>query len=273
MIERPDFSEDCRIRIVSDLHLGHRKSFVQETRDLIPLLEGCDVLVCNGDTAETRTGPYKQRGMEMRRELEMLCQSRGQRLFLIGGNHDPDVPTRAAYLCDGLAFLMHGDALFKTGAPWGREFLQNKALIFDIIRKYPEHECNLRDRLSMNREIAAAIPAVLSKEVRGSRLTNFLLHAAWPPSRPLRILGAWGLYKRYVRRFARRYAPECQLIITGHMHRRSIFQTDRRLFINTGAFFQHARPWIIDICRRELILSEVTAGLSPCNTVGSFSLK
>lgn len=272
MIETFDRDKDSRIRIVSDIHLGHRKSAVFSPEKLLPLIDPCDVLICLGDTAETKPGRYQEDGLRKLEELSALMQEKGKKLFIIGGNHDPATPTRGAFMDHKLIFMMHGDALFKTGAPWGREYLLNKQLITDIIRKYPEAGKTLQDRLALAQEVAAAVPAILSQEKGNSKLINFLLHAAWPPSRPFRIMGSWFLYKHLVRKFARKYVPETRVVITGHMHRRSLFMADRKLFINTGAFFNHATPWIVDIHERKLTVSNVAPDFSAANSVASYSL-
>lgn len=272
MIEHPDIDSSSRIRIISDIHLGHKKSSIKATTDLTPLIEGCDTLIALGDSAETRIGKYKESGLQGRQELIELCQSLGRKLILIGGNHDPDVPARGLFLQNNLIFMMHGDSLFKTGAPWGREYLQNKKIIKDIIRKYPEAGKTLHDRLTMSKEVAEAIPAILSKESGYGKLIDFFLHAAWPPTRPIRILGSWYLYKHMVRKFARKYVPQSKIIITGHMHRRTLFMADNRLFINTGAFFSHATPWIVDIHEHNLTVSNISPKLTPTHSVASYSL-
>lgn len=273
MIARPEYSENTRYRIVSDLHLGHEKSYFHHLDQLRFLLDGCDTLICLGDTAETRVNRFQQRGFEFREELRDLCRTEQKNLIIIGGNHDPDIHDRAAFLLDERIFMMHGDAIFQTGAPWGREFLYNKEQVFDIIHKYRNEPDNLRNRLSMNREIADQIAPVLSRQFGSNKYLNFLIHAAWPPSRPARILGAWILYKKYIRRFTRKYVPQAEVVITGHLHRRSIFQADKRCFINTGAYFQNATPWIVDIHQNLLTVSNLEAKKSIGRSVASFSLK
>lgn len=257
MIQYPFYSEDARVRIFSDLHLGHQKSYFQKAEQLLPLIQDCDIVICNGDTAETRQGKYYHTGIAERENLIQLCHQENKQLIIIGGNHDPDIETRAAFLEENSLFLMHGDAIFDSGAPWGREYLQNKSLILSIIKKYTSNIVSLKGRLAMAREIAAAVPAITSKEYGNNKLLNFLLHATLPPDRPIRILGAWILYSHLIEKFAKTYAPEAKIIITGHMHRRSVFHTHERIFINTGAFFKHAKPWVVDITHKKLRLLTV----------------
>lgn len=272
MITRLHYNEDERVRIISDLHLGHKKAYFHNIPEVKFLLDGCDTLICLGDTAEARSGRYQEKGLALRQEFRDLCTAENKKLVLVGGNHDPDIHDRAAFLDDERIFMMHGDAMFRTGAPWGREFLYNKDLVFDIIRKYREGE-NLRDRLAMNQEIAGSIPAYVAREFGTNKIFNYLLHAAWPPDRPFRIMGAWMLYRKYIRRFVRKYTPQSEIIITGHLHKRSLFQADKRCFINTGAFFQNAIPWIIDIHRSKLTISNLEDRKKVGRSVASFFIK
>ena len=246
VLER-DFSPRTRVRILSDLHLGHKKSFIQKKEQLLALLEGCDVLICNGDGAETRRGPFLEKALLWREEFTRLAQEEGKEVLFIGGNHDPDIPLRAAFLQQRRLFLMHGDAVFKTGAPWGREYLYHKKFIEKIIKDQWSPTMSLPARLSFAQEIAGALPAQLSKEWGKNKLVNFALHATWPPTRAFRILGSWLLFPFLWQKFVAKYAPESQVYVTGHMHRPYYFKKAGKVFINTGAFFNHARPSVLDL--------------------------
>lgn len=257
LIIYPDIDSSKKVRITSDIHLGHKKADVHDVNELRPLLEGCDYFICNGDLAELREGHYKASGEAMLEELYELVESLPIEFLYIGGNHDPKIPTRACFLRGRDIFITHGDIVFRTGAPWGREYLQNKPMIKEVLAKYDFNAMNLEQRLEQSAQIAQLVPAVLSPEYTSSPLINFFLHAAWPPDRPFRIIGAWMFYKYLIRRLARHVAPESRVIITGHFHRPTVFRADGKLFINTGAHFKHAHAWTVDIQGEEIIISRV----------------
>lgn len=237
-----------RVRVISDLHLGHERSGVRDLDTLRPLMRGCRYLVVAGDLAETRACDFQAEGMRLKARFESMCREEGTELIALAGNHDPNEAVHVLRLWNGKVAVFHGHALFKVGAPWGWEYLNHKEKCQRLIASHPQCDTNLEDRLLLARAMALLSPPVLRRE-NPSRFApiRFLQHCAWPPSRPLTILAAWATMGWRIRRFANRFFPEAQIVCFGHFHRRAIWKRRGRLYINTGAFFQHARPSVVDL--------------------------
>lgn len=264
IIIRPEYSRDQKIRITSDIHLGHKKASTHEVDELKDMITDCDVFVCAGDIAELRLGRFQEAGINAYAELQELIKTIDNDFIGIGGNHDPKVLPRAAYLRDDEIFVMHGDAVFRSGAPWGREYLQNKPIIGDLLAQYNLDKMTLEERLILSAKIADLIPAILSPEYTNNNIINFLLHAGWPPSRPFRIVGAWILQKYLIRRFVRFFKIPSKIIITGHFHRPTLFRGEGKIYINTGAHFKYSKAWIVDVIGDSLsILETISPQITP----------
>ena len=53
---------------------------------------------------------------------------------------------------------------------------------------------------------------------------------------------------RRMGKFADRFFPEAEVVIFGHLHRRAVSgKKGRRLYVNLGACFRHARCWAADV--------------------------
>ena len=79
------------IRIISDLHLGHPASLIEDPTDLAPLLKGIGTMVFNGDSAEMRYIKDRDVGQKLLECLREFCQTAGVDPVFVGGNHDPSV--------------------------------------------------------------------------------------------------------------------------------------------------------------------------------------
>ncbi len=64
-----------KVRILSDLHLGHPGSLIGDVEDLRPLLEGMDTVVFNGDTCELAYAEWAERGEQWLEALRSLTNS------------------------------------------------------------------------------------------------------------------------------------------------------------------------------------------------------
>ncbi len=237
-----------RVRVISDLHLGHERTSVGDLDALRPLMRGCRYLVVAGDLAETRACEFQAEGLRLKARFEAMCREEGAEVFATAGNHDPNESIHLLRLWNGRAAVFHGHALFKVGAPWGWEYLNHKEACRQLIAAHPRCDADLEDRLLLARDMALLAPPVL-RRAHPSRFApiRFLQHCAWPPSRPLTILAAWATMGRRVHAFAERFFPEARIVCFGHFHRRAVWNKRGRLYVNTGAFFRHARPWAVDL--------------------------
>ena len=112
------------VRILSDLHLGHKLSRIERVSALRPLISGAATVVFNGDTWQQLAAPFHKRSASMLEELKALCAEEGVEAVFLSGNHDPGWPGKGwVELADGRIVITHGDALFFGGSPWKREVL------------------------------------------------------------------------------------------------------------------------------------------------------
>lgn len=168
---------------------------------------------------------------------------------LLAGNHDPDEKAGLLKLQGGRICALHGHALFREVAPWGWEYLKNKQVSRELIAAFPEAEADLLRRLELARAMSVLVPPVYTcSGTHQNKLVRFLAHSAWPPERPVRILLAWLTMMRRMGKFADRFFPEAEVVIFGHLHRRAVSgKKGRRLYVNLGACFRHARCWAADV--------------------------
>ena len=97
------------VRIVSDLHLGHRLSRLTRVAALRPLLAGAGTVIFNGDTWQELTGAVAGRAAEMLDELQTLCAQEACVPVFLSGNHDPGWPGPGwVELAGGRVIVTHG---------------------------------------------------------------------------------------------------------------------------------------------------------------------
>ncbi len=240
----------ARVRVVSDLHLGHERCEAPGIHELAPLLlEGVDMLVVAGDLAENSL----EDGLACRRALTSLCQERGVELISLAGNHDPNSGPLMLSLWGGKAVIMHGHALYKQGSPWGWEYLHNKDLFEACIERFPNCDHSLEERLELSSQICQLTTPILRREGIRNRYLRGLLHCFFPPQRPMRIVWSWLTCGRRAEAFARRFFPEAEVVVLGHFHRSGCWTYGRRTIVNTGAWFKHATPWMADLQDGKLV--------------------
>ncbi len=254
------------IRFISDLHFGHSKSAIRNAEQVRFLLDGCQILVICGDFTETREKDFLKRATQLRRDFEAMCSAAGVKLIVLAGNHDPDEEHSVLTCLNGRVAAFHGHCLFKQVSPWGREYLNNKALYKRTIRECKDADTDLEHRMELARTIAKlvlppACPECSSKVSawKHSKPVRFFQHVCWPPERPLQILRAWFMMRNRVKDFRQSFLPEAQVICYGHLHRRDIHLSQGKLYVNLGALFQFASGYAVDITDSTLQVREVTA--------------
>lgn len=243
----------CLVRFISDLHLAHKRSAAPSPAHLVAQMEGVGMLVLCGDTAELRApGAEQEKSLALREELRALCAQRGIQLIELAGNHDPAATQpMLARFWGGRVVATHGHAVPEAVSPWSREYLVHTARIRKLIAAHPESKTNLAARLelsrSISRELAAMETAAQPPAPHKRSLLHELYHCFWPPLRPLRIVWSWLTCGRSAERWLRRYAPETEVFIFGHFHRSGKWRYGRRTLLNTGAWFEHATPYAVDM--------------------------
>lgn len=232
------------VRILSDLHLGHKVSRIGRVAALRPLLAGMGTVVFNGDTWQELAPLQCERSADMLAELRDLCAEEGATAVFLSGNHDPGWPGPGwLELADGRVIVTHGDALLYDSSPWKREILSNRQRVRELWRQFPAAGHDAEERLRLARAIARAMKSVEHPKGRG------FLQRAWdavlPPQRALKMIRAWCTQGAMGARFCDHYFPRAEALVIGHFHHQGCWIRNGRLVINTGSFISPGRAhWV-----------------------------
>ncbi len=232
------------LRILSDLHLGHKLSRIGSVSALRPLISGAATVAFNGDTWQELAGPFQERSTGMLDELKSLCAEEGAEAVFLSGNHDPGWPGDGwLELAGGRIVVTHGDALFFGGSPWKREILTARRRLQEIWDRHPAALHDAAARLEVAREIARELCSV--EYPLGRHLVQRAFDAAMPPQRALWMLAAWFTQGAAGSCFCERYFPNAEVLVIGHFHHHGCWQHKGRLVINTGSFLVPGRAhWV-----------------------------
>ncbi len=223
------------VRILSDLHLGHKASRINDVERLRPLLYGGGTIIFNGDTWEELGGPWREKSGEMLGELRRILGEEDCDAVFIPGNHDPGWDGSGYMeLAEGRIVLTHGDALLRNGAPWKREMLAGGDIVDALWEKFPSAATDVDVRLELAREIARSLPA--SHHPNNKGLFTRALDAAFPPQRALEMISAWLGQGQLGADFCETYFPKAEILVVGHFHCRGTRKVGGRTVINTGSF-------------------------------------
>ena len=223
------------VRILSDLHLGHRASRISDVESLRPLLEGMGTVVFNGDTWEELAEPWREKSSEMLASLKRIIAEEGCDAIFLRGNHDPGFEGPAwLTLAEGRIAITHGDGLLYDSSPWKREILAGADKIEKIWSRHPDAVEELESRLEVAREIATELPSLHHSD--GRSLLSRALDAALPPRRALAILSAWIQQGHLGASFCETYLPKAEFLIIGHFHCAGVREVRDKTIINTGSF-------------------------------------
>ncbi len=223
------------VRIVSDLHLGHKISRVETVESLRPLIAGAGTLIFNGDTWQELATPFLDRSTTMLEELKSLCEDEGAEPVFLSGNHDPGWPGSGwVDLAGGQIIVTHGDALLYGGSPWKREILLSKDRVAGIWNAHPAADSDISQRIEVARVIARDLCSV--EYPHGRRFVDRAWDAMVPPQRAVRMLEAWCTQGSAGAAFCERYFPNSRTLVIGHFHREGCWLRNGRRVINTGSF-------------------------------------
>lgn len=232
------------VRILSDLHLGHKVSRIERVESLRPLIRGAATVIFNGDTWQELALPWKQRAGEMLEDLRALCADEGAAAIFLSGNHDPGWPGKGwVDLAEGRIIVTHGDALLFDSSPWKREVLMAPDKIAELWEQHPDADSKIEERLRVAREIARELHA-LEFPNRG-HILHRALDALLPPQRAARMLRAWASQGAKAAEFLERYFPAAEVMVIGHFHWPGRWHIGDKLVINTGTFVSpNAAHWV-----------------------------
>ena len=233
------------VRILSDLHLGHRVSRISSVESLRLLIAGAGTVIFNGDTWQELARPFRARSQEMLDELKALCASEGAEAVFLSGNHDPGWPGPGwVELADGRILITHGDALYAAGSPWSREALSRHEMIRVLWEKHRSAENDPAERLVLAREMAIALRAV--EYPKGKKIWHRACEAIHPPRRAFEMLRVWAGQADAAAAFAEKYFPKAEIVVKGHFHRSGIWKKRGRLIVNLGAFMNPCAAYWAD---------------------------
>lgn len=233
------------IRILSDLHWGHKASRIKKLESIKNLIAGVDTVIFNGDTLEQK---FEDSPTHVKHPLPSLGHFRDQienwnaNPVFITGNHDPRISnTHYCELNEGSILITHGDAIFKNIAPWSAHSDILKKLVERNLSKIEE-----RDRTSFYRYLqtfkeASIEEHAILKDYDPSVWGKIQIFArqAWPPTRPLKILQCWRNAPKKAVELANSFGKSPKYLIIGHTHKPDIAVIGETTVINTGSFF----PW------------------------------
>lgn len=232
------------VRVLSDLHLGHKISRIDRVSALRPLIAGAATVIFNGDTWQELAEPFRERSAAMLEELKQLCADEGAEAVFLPGNHDPGWPGPGwVELAGGRIIITHGDALLHAGSPWKREIMMAGDRVEELWREFPAAHSDAAERLRLARVIARELGSV--EYPFGRRFIQRAWDAAVPPRRAFEMLKAWFSQGSVGARFCERYFPMAEVLVTGHFHWQGCWKHGRRLMINTGSFTNPGRAhWV-----------------------------
>jgi predicted phosphodiesterase len=223
------------VRILSDLHLGHKVSRIDDVATLRPLIAGAATVIFNGDTWQELARQFYSRSAAMLSELKEICREEGAEPIFLPGNHDPGWTGPAwVELAGGRIVITHGDALLVGGSPWKREILLNPERVAELWAQHPDAATNFGERLKVAQKIACELCTV--EHPTGRSFLARAMDAVIPPGRAVKMLESWLTQGTTGGDFCERYFPRAEILVIGHFHWAGNWRHGRRRVINTGSF-------------------------------------
>ena len=179
------------VRILSDLHLGHKVSRIERVAALRPLIAGAGTVVFNGDTWQELALPFRERSAAMLEELKTALRGGGRRRrFFCRATTIPagPAPAGSSWRAAGSSSLtatpcclldLRGNGRSSWPANGWRSFGGN-------IRTA---ETDAEERLRLAREIARELCSV--EYPFGRSFIQRAWDAVVPPRRAFKMLEAW----------------------------------------------------------------------------------
>ena len=220
--------------ILSDIHFSNPSSSARSAQMFMPLFDGIDRIILNGDTAEALSKRMSDSSITLTEELISLASQSGIDVVLITRNHDPDVSkTHHVYEFEKRVLIMHGHAVLDGVAPWS----WRSKYIKELMRKYPTPQ-TLDEMLE---QVTESSQQVGTDEMESNKPSTLKMASLAVPA-VFHILKSWFIYPTLTYNFLKQFAPETKVCITGHTHRRGIWIRDHVVIINTGCFAKYAFP-------------------------------
>lgn len=232
------------VRVLSDLHLGHKLCRIEQVSALRPMIAGAGTVIFNGDTWQELAAPFFNRATTMLEELQALCREEGVEAVFLSGNHDPGWSGPGwVELAEGRIVVTHGDALLAAGSPWKREILVNGGRVRELWDQYPDAAEVAEDRFSIARDIARELCSV--EYPTGRSFLQRAWDAVTPPRRAVKMIEAWTIQASVGAKFCADYFPKAEVLLIGHFHWEGCWLRGDRRVINTGSFTSPGRAhWV-----------------------------
>jgi predicted phosphodiesterase len=230
---------DEPIRILSDLHLGHKASLAREIAQVEPLYDGAHTVIFNGDTVEMRSPRSRLRAERVMHEVRAFCSRQKATTHFINGNHDPIISTtNHLEIADGSVLVTHGDVLFHEIAPWSEHADELGGIHDRLIKEMtPAERRSLEAILSTNKRVSQSIDIEDFNIPNGAwgQFSTFM-RQTWPPKRFVKMVSSWKSTPVHAVNLVRLYRPEARCVIVGHTHYPGVWQRHGRTVINTGSY-------------------------------------
>ena len=251
------------VRILSDLHYGDRASKLTSLASLAPLLDGPARIVLNGDTLDTRPSRDAAAVASLRAEVAAYFGRLPAPVVFIPGNHDPDISSQHSLeFARGTVFVTHGDVLFASLVPWGRDAAIARARVSAELAALPPNSRERLDvRLAAAHRAAATIPQRHQAERHGLKyLLGFIGDTIWPPWRVFFVLRAWREAPARAANLVARHGLPAKFFVMGHTHHLGVARAAGGLIVlNTGSFTPPGRAGLVDLTADRICLRRVVA--------------
>jgi predicted phosphodiesterase len=249
------------IRIFSDLHYGDRASAWIALKSLRPLFDGADEIVLNGDTVDTRPSPTPETSALSVEAVRRFFSHDSPAVTWLTGNHDPDISEHHLLeLAQRDILVTHGDILFESLVPWGRDARVLERRIQAELSVLPlGQRQELPHLFRAVRRAAASIPQRHQAEKNPLKYAvGFVADTIWPPTRVLKVLQAWRETPARAASFLEQYAYPARFFIMGHTHRLGFTKLPgRAVLINTGSLCPPGEAGVVDVSADRISLRRV----------------
>ena len=249
------------VRIVSDLHLGHPASRIDEVAKWLPLMDGVGTLVINGDACEQRYRKWRMRGDEELQALKEAAADRDVELILLRGNHDPWA-SELDYLelADGAMVATHGDALFRHLSPWSPKVMKLRDEM-DAVWAEADGE-TLEGWFAAVQACRTLRPGKRdeAEELGGLGPLTAPLRLVWPPWRVPMTLKSWWQAPGRARDFCERFFPRAKLLVFGHTHWPGVWQRGEQTVMNAGGYLSFGGSRVVDVTEEKVCIRKVVSG-------------
>jgi predicted phosphodiesterase len=232
------------VLILSDLHLGHRASRIDDASRLEALIRPFRTAIFNGDTAELWYAADRPLGRKLTADLARFCHHVGCKAIFINGNHDPDISeVNHLDLHGGALLVTHGDILFLGVAPWSKIAKQYLSAHRRILKDLGEDALGSFEHQLLATKRASLELQMWENPVHGGSLPGLRLLAlqAWPPNRPFKILHAWWQTPSLAVDMMKLFRPQAHVVLIGHTHYPGVWRRSGRIIVNTGSFLNYMR--------------------------------